>query len=82
MKRSNMEKAAIKDLIYGGLEEILNNNRYYYHSTIGSNYSHLTDAGKQAVTEFMDIIAWKMREAENQDLNARAKQQVLDQLKK
>jgi hypothetical protein len=73
-----MEKAAIKDLIYGGLEEILNNNRYYYHSTVGRDYSHLTDLGKQAVTEFMDIMAYQMRAAENADLDRRAKQQVLD----
>jgi hypothetical protein len=76
-----MEKAAIKDLIYGGLEEILNNNRYYYHSTVGRDYSHLTDIGKQAVGEFMDIMAYKIREANEQDLDQRAKQQVIDQLK-
>ena len=77
-----MEKSAIKDLAYGGLEEILNNNRYYYHSSVGASYSHLTDAGKQAVTEFMDMLAWKIKEANDHDLNERAKKQVLDQLKK
>jgi hypothetical protein len=75
-----MEKAAVKDLIYGGLEEILNNKRYYYHST--ASYSHLTDEGKIALTEFMDIMAYQMRAAEDADLNRRAKQQVLDALKK
>ena len=77
-----MEKAAIKDLIYGGLEEILNNNRYYYHSTVGRDYSHLTDLGKQAVTEFMDIMAYQIRAAENADLDRRAKEQVIASLKK
>jgi hypothetical protein len=33
------------------------------------------------VIELMDMVAWKMREAENEDLNNRAKQQVLDSLK-
>lgn len=77
-----MQKGAIKDLCYGGLEELLNNNRYYYHSSVGSSYSHLTEDGKLAVVEFMDMIAWKIKEAENQDLDQRAKKQVLDQLKK
>jgi hypothetical protein len=77
-----MDKAAIKDLIYGGIEEILNNNRYYYHSSIGREYSHFTDLGKQAVAEFMDIMAYQMRAAENSDLDRRAKEQVLAQLKK
>lgn len=77
-----MEKGAIKDLVYGGVEEILNNNRYYYHSSVGAGYSHLTDAGKEAITEFMDMIAWKIKEANEKDLDTRAKKQVLDQLKK
>lgn len=77
-----MKKSAIKDLIYGGLEEILNNRNYYYHSSVGSAYSHLTEDGKDAVVEFMNLMAFKIIEAENTDLNERAKQQVINQLKK
>jgi len=77
-----MEKSAIKDLVYGGLEEILNNRKYYYHSTIGMGYSKLTDEGAAALVEFMGLMAYKIREAEDQDLDLRAKQQVIDQLKK
>jgi hypothetical protein len=77
-----MEKAATKDLIYGGIMELLNNGRYYYYSPVGAGYSHLTEDGKAAVIEFMNMIAFKMKEAEYADLDHRAKQQVLDQLKK
>ena len=77
-----MEKGAIKDLVYGGVEEILNNSRYYYHSSVGAGYSHLTDDGKAAVIEYMDLMAWKIKEANEADLDQRAKKQVLDQLKK
>jgi hypothetical protein len=77
-----MEKSAIKDLIYGGVEEILNNRRYYYHSSIGMGYSHLTDDGKTAMVEFMNLMAFKIKEAEDADLDRRAKEQVLDALKK
>jgi hypothetical protein len=76
-----MQKSAIKDLVYGGMEEILNNRSYYYHSSVGRDYSHLTEDGKVAVVEFMDLMAWKIKQAEDEDLNARAKQQVLAQLK-
>ncbi len=82
VKKSKMKKSAIKDLCYGGMLELLNNRNYYYKSSVGKDYSHLTDEGKQAVVEFMDMIAWKMIEAEDSDLDHRAKQQVLDQLKK
>ena len=81
MKRSKMDKAAIKDLVYGGLEELMNNNRYYYHSSVGSAYSHLTEDGKLAVVEFMDLMAWKIKECNNADLERRAKEQVMNALK-
>ncbi len=81
MRKSKMQKGAIKDLIYGGVEEILNNRNYYYHSSVGAAYSHLTDDGKVAIVEFMDLMAWKIKEANEADLERRAKQQVLDALK-
>lgn len=77
-----MQKSAIKDFVYGGMEELLNNSRYYYHSSVGASYSHLTEDGKVAVVEFMDLMAWKIKEANEADLDQRAKKQVLDQLKK
>jgi hypothetical protein len=76
-----MEKAAIKDLIYGGIEEIVQNRRYYYSSSVGRDYSHFTDEGKEAVMEFMSLMAFQVRRAEEQDLEVRAKQQVISALK-
>ena len=81
VKKSKMQKGAIKDLVYGGLEEIMNNRNYFYHSSVGRDYSHLTEAGKQAVVEFVDLMAWKMKQAEDEDLDRRAKEQVLKELK-
>jgi hypothetical protein len=76
-----MEKGAIKDLIYGGLEELITNQRYYYYSTVGRDYSHLTEQGKEAITEFMDLMAWKIKLANEKDLERRAKEQVINTLK-
>lgn len=77
-----MQKGAIKDLCYGGMEELLNNSRYYYHSSVGAGYSHLTEEGKEAVLEFMNLMAWKIKEANEADLDRRAKEQVIKELKK
>ncbi len=76
-----MQKSAIKDLIYGGVEEILNNKAYYYHSSMGAEYSHFTDEGKIAIAEFIDLMAFKIREANEADLNERAKKQTIAALK-
>jgi hypothetical protein len=76
-----MQKSAIKDLVYGGLEEILNNRNYYYNSSVGASYSHLTDSGKEAVIEFMDLMSYKIVQANEADLDKRAKEMVLKELK-
>lgn len=76
-----MEKGALKHLIYGSIEEIIRDSRYYYHSSVGESYSHFTDAGKEAVQEFMSIMAYKIKAAEEADLERRAKEQTLAALK-
>jgi hypothetical protein len=76
-----MNRAAIKDLLYGGLMEIMRNRQYYYHSGINSTYNHFTDEGHEAVKEYLSLIAAKMMEAEHQELDARAKELVLKELK-
>ncbi len=76
-----MEKQAIKELMYGGLKEIMNNNRYYYKSSVGKNYSSFTAAGKEIVEEFVTDLAGYIVEAENAELNERAKDMVMKELK-
>ena len=75
-----MNKEALKDLTYGGVMEILHNSRFYYRSSIGVQYSHFTDEGVTAMIEYMKLITSKMLEAEEEELNKRAKQMVLKTL--
>ncbi len=77
-----MEKTAIKDIVYGGLEELIGNPEYFYRSSAGLGYSHFTDQGREALCEFMNLVAHKIYDAENADLDRRAREQVIDQLKK
>ena len=76
-----MKKNAVKDLIFGGLTELSRNTRFYYSSSVGSNYCYWTDEGKEAVLTFMAEMTPLMRAAEEQDLDARAKEMVLKELK-
>lgn len=76
-----MEKSALKHLMYGGIEEMLRDRRYYYHSSVGENYSHWTEEGKEAIAEFMSAMAYKIRAAEEADLERRAREQTLSALK-
>ena len=76
-----MNKDALKEVIYGGITALMQNRKYYYHSSVSASYSHWTDEGKEALAEYMSFIGWKMVEAENKDLDHRAKQMVINSLK-
>jgi hypothetical protein len=81
VKKYKMETSAIKELMYGGVRELMNNRTYYYHSSVGQQYSHWTDEGQQALAEYMNIVGYKMLEIEEVSLNKRAKELVLKGLK-
>jgi hypothetical protein len=81
VKKYKMDRPAIKDFIYGGLSEIMNNRQYFYKSSVGQGYSHFTEEGEKALVEYMNLVSWKMIEAENNELNARSKEIVMKTLK-
>ena len=76
-----MEKPALKHLIYGGIEEIIRDRNYYYHSDVGEKYSNFTEEGESAILEYIRSMAYKIRTAEEADLERRAKEQTLKALK-
>ena len=76
-----MNKDAIKDMMFGGVTELVRNRRFYYYSSVGPQYSHWTEEGKQALVEYMEVMSYKMRQAEEAELEERAKQQTLNALK-
>lgn len=76
-----MKKDAVKDLMFGGINELMRNKNYYYFSSIGSNYCHWTEEGKLVLQEYMDLVTHKLYEAEQESLNKRAKELVVKGLK-
>ena len=76
-----MEKQAIKDVVYGGLIELIHNRRYFYHSSLGSTYSRLTEDGEKAVIDYMNTFGYRMIEYVEIELNQRAKNLVIEGLK-
>jgi hypothetical protein len=81
VKKSKMDRTAIKDLLYGGMMELMRNRHYYYNSGVNSSYNSWTDEGKEALADYMNLVSGKMWEAEQVELNARAKELVLKELK-
>lgn len=77
------KKTAVKEQLYGGIIEMMNNRSLFYRSSVGRNheYSHWTDEGKAELHAFVEDLSRKMLLAEEADLDARAKELVLETLK-
>ena len=76
-----MNRSALKDLMYGGIEEMTQNPRLFYSSSIGKEYSHWTEAGKENLSEFMNFMAQEMAKCREAEDDNRAKEMVLKELK-
>jgi hypothetical protein len=76
-----LDKRAVKELLYGGINEIIQNREFYYNSRIGSDYNHFTEAGKNAMDAYLKQMVTMMLVAEEESLNKRAKELVIKGLK-
>ena len=71
-----------KRQVYVGLLEILKDNKYYYHSKVGIDYSHLTEDGKAVVLDYINQVAPHMLKKDQEAIEALAKSMLWDELKK
>jgi hypothetical protein len=76
-----MEKQAIKELMYGGINEMMQNRKFYYHSAIGRSYSNWTPEGEIAMKKFLDEMTKFIYDAEQAALDDRSKDMLLKALK-
>jgi hypothetical protein len=76
-----MEKSALKDLLYGGISELIRNPKAYRHSSVSNDYSQFTELGQAALNEFMQQLAIIIYKSEEADLEKRAKDRVIKELK-
>ena len=80
-----MKKYALKDQLYGTILEMTKNPKLYYISSISHKnheYSNWKEEGRTEILEFIEDITRKMLVAEQEELDARAKDLVFKELKK
>jgi hypothetical protein len=78
----NYMSKLLPNQVYAGLFEILKDKNLYYQSGIDSKYDKFTEKGEEAVLEWLKFVAPKMLAVEKAELDLRAKQLVIDELKK
>jgi len=76
-----MLRRDVERMIVGSIKEILKDRQYFYYSTIGPDYCHLTEEGKTAIIDAVNILGSRMLVAMEKEDIERSKQLVLDQLK-
>ena len=76
-----MKKEAVKDIMFGGVSELIKNKNFYYFSSISPQYCHWTEEGKTELQAYMDFMAYTVLQAETADLDRRAKEMVIGALK-
>lgn len=76
-----MDKKALKDVIYGGLYEIIHNPKYFYNGYMDERYSSFSDEGKEVLAEFTKMAAAKMYQIERAELDSKVKELVINNLK-
>ena len=77
-----MDKQMIKDMLYGTICEMQQNNRYYYRSAVGVEYSHWRDEGEQQLSQMIKVISARVDQIERDRVKAASQQLLLDELKK
>jgi hypothetical protein len=75
-----MQRDTLKDSLYGALAELVKNPKIFYNSSIGKDYSKFTEEGRAQIIEWLEVQAKEVAEAEEKNLDARAKKMVLDEL--
>lgn len=80
---SGMHRAVVARQMIGGIIEMMNDPKLFRRSDIGRKheYSNWTEAGREALNEFVDEYSKKLLVAEERDLDARAREMTFQALK-
>jgi len=79
-----MTPDTVKAMLYGGLKELANDKKYFRKSDIGRKheYSSWTESGLTEVQDFVKLVTVQMLIAEDTAIEDKAKDMVMENLKK
>lgn len=80
-RKFNLRRAMNKDIVYGALLELSQNKQVWHESTVGPEYSHLTDEGKDAIVHVIEEMFRGLQVIHKQEIKEEAKRQTLEALK-
>lgn len=80
-KKFDIRRSMHKDMLYGALLELSQNSKVWYESSIGPEYSKLTDEGKDAIIHVVEELFRGLQTIHKQEIKEEAKRQTFEALK-
>ena len=77
-----MRSKDAEKMIIGSIKELVKDRQYFYYSTVGPDYCHLTEEGKNAIIDMINVLGSRMLIAIEKEDIERSKQIVLSELTK
>lgn len=73
-------KQAIKDMLYGTINEITSNRTFYYRG-VSDQFNHITEEGQAQLVIALDRIIPLIKQVEDEEIQERARDITFDLLK-
>jgi len=75
-----MNEKEVLFIVQGMLRTLVRDKKYFYHSSVGPTYCHLTEDGRRVLMETMELVAPKLYEAMHQEDVERSKELIMKEL--
>ena len=70
-----------KDIVYGALLELSQNQRVWHESSVGAEYSKLTEEGREAIIHVIEEMFRGLQTIHQLEIKEEAKHQTLEALR-
>ena len=77
----SLNEKEVMEMIGGALRSIVDNSGYFYRSSVGPQYSKLYPQGEQMLIKSMSVLLPLLSKAQEESLDRRAKELVIEELK-
>jgi hypothetical protein len=79
--KAKMSSTTAGTMVLGALKEFVTNERYFRYSSVGMEYSHLTDKGKEELDKMLEVNLALLRDSLQYEEEENAKKLMLTILK-
>lgn len=79
-KKFNLRRDMNKDIVYGALSELSRNQKVWHESSVGAEYSFLTEDGREAIVHVIEDMFRGLQTIHAQEIQEEAKRQTLEAL--